>query len=152
MNLKRGLKCFLLVAIVALISVNLNVYAIGPKVDIEYVTYCDYDEDGAADDVYAEVSLTMLPGVNYLIFEASVKFIGDVLYTIYRDNHVRTEAEILYTFYFINIVFEAGVYIFSIWFEIENDGRVRYTRDSQPFDPPEGDPDYPPGGGVLPGP
>ncbi len=152
MKLKKSLQVLLVTTIVALFTLNLNVNATGPKVNIQSVTYCDYDGDGAADDVYAEVLLTMLPGVNYLVFEASVKFNGDTLYTIYRDNHVRTETEIMYKFYFINIVFQAGIYIFNVWFNIENNGQIRHTSDTQPFDPPEGDPDYPPGGGVTPGP
>ena len=152
MNLNKTLKFLLVVATVVLLTLSFKVSAIGPKVDIQYVSYCDLDDDGAADDVYAEVLLTMLPGVNYLVLEASVKFNGEILYTIYRDNHVRTETEILYKFYFINIVFQSGIYIFKVWFDIENDGQIRHVSDTQPFDPPEGIPDYPPGGGVNPGP
>ncbi|NPD89319.1 MAG: hypothetical protein HGN29_11385 [Asgard group archaeon] len=152
MNLNKTLKFLFVTVTVVLLSLSFKVNATGPKVNIMYVSYCDFDGDGAADDVYAEVFLTMLPGVNYLEFEASVKFEGEILYTIYRDNHVRTETEILYKFYFINIVFHSGLYIFTVWFSIENDGQIRYTSDTQPFDPPEGEPDYPPGGGVTPGP
>ncbi len=152
MNLNKTLKFILVVVTVALFTLNFNVSALGPKVDIQYVCYCDYDGDGALDDVYAEVLLTLLPGINHLVFEASVKFIGEILYTIYRDNHVITETEILYKFYFTNIAFQSGIYIFKVWFEIENNDQIRYVSDTQPFDPPEGDPDYPPGGGVTPGP
>ena len=152
MNLNKSLKFLLVVIFVALFPLISNVSAKGPKVDIQYVTYCDFDGDGAKDDVYAEVFLTMLPGVNFLVFQASVKFNGAILYTIYRDNHIRTETEILYTFYFINIVFQSGIYIFKVWFDIENNGQIRHVSDTQPFDPPEGDPNYPPGGGVTPGP
>ena len=152
MNLNKTLKFLFVTVIVVLLSLSFKVSAIGPKADIQYVSYCDLDGDGAADDVYAEVLLTMLPGVNYLVFEALVKFDGEILYTIYRDNHVRTETEILYKFYFINIAFQSGEYIFKVWFDIENDGEIRHTSDTQPFDPPEGEPDHPPGGGVTPGP
>ncbi len=152
MNLKKTLKFLLVVVTVALLTMNFKVSALGPKVDIQYVTYCDLEGDGKTDDVYAEVLLTMLPGVNYLVFEASVKFIGEILYTIYRDNHVRTETEILYKFYFFNIAFQSGIYIFKVWFDIENNEQIRHVSDAQPFDPPEGDPNYPPGGVVSPGP
>lgn len=152
MNLNKTLKFLFVVVTVALFTMNFNVSALGPKIDIQYVCYCDYDGDGASDDVYAEVLLTLLQGVNYLVFEASVKFIGVTLYTIYRDNHVITETEILYKFYFINIAFQSGIYVFNIWMDIENDDQVRHVSDTRPFDPPEGDPDYPPGGGVTPGP
>ena len=152
MKLNKKLKFLLVTIIIALFTFSFKANAVGPKANVQYVSYCDLDNDGAEDDVYAEVLLTMLPGVNYLVFEASVKFEGEILYSIYRDNHVRTETEILYKFYFINIAFYSGVYIFTVWFEIENDEDVRYTSDTQPFDPPEGDPDYPPGGGVTPGP
>ena len=152
MNLNKTLKFLLVIVTIALFTLNFNVSALGPKIDIQYVNYCDLDGDGKADDVYAEVFLTMLPGVNYLEFEASVKFNGEILYAIYRDNHVRTETEIVYKFYFFNIAYQSGIYILKVWFNIENNDQIRHVSDAQPFDPPEGDPNYPPGGVLLPGP
>ena len=152
MNLNKTLKFLLVIVTIALFTLNFNVSALGPKIDIQYVNYCDLDGDGKEDDVYAEVFLTMLPGVNYLEFEASVKFNGEILIAIYRDNHVRTEAEIVYKFYFFNIAYQSGIYILKIWFNIENNDQIRHVSDAQPFDPPEGDPDYPPSVVVSPGP
>jgi len=143
----------MLVAFVTILMLQIvGINAETPKAKIQYVNYCDLDDDGKEDDVYAEVKLKMRDGVNYLVIEASLYFDGNLLYSIYRDNHIRTEDKIIYKFYFINVAYESGWYDFTIWFEITNGGVTEYIFDAATFDPPGGDPDYPPGGGLDPGP
>ena len=152
MKLKKVLKgLFLLLVAFSFLHV-FNVSALNPSIQIEYVGYCDLDGDEKFDDVYAEVYLRMWEGTNFLTLNALVMFHGDVLYSIYRDNHVRTEAEIVYKFYFINIAYESGMYIFAVWFEIVNGDQSEFLISIKPFDPPGGDPDYPPDGGLSPDP
>jgi hypothetical protein len=129
-----------------------NVEAKKPKLDILYVNYCDYDNDGKDDDVYAEVQLKLWKGTNNLVFEATVLFEGEILYSIFRDNHVITETLIIYKFHFINVAYDSGWYDFQVWFEITNGDNFIYLYEEVLFDPPGGDPDVPPGGGVDPGP
>lgn len=151
--MRRAIKAALLILTVLLLTPNFWINAKEkPSLDIIYVGYCDLDEDGKSDDVYAEVFLTMFEGTNYLILEGTVKFQGTILNSIYRDNHVRTEQSILYKFYFYNTAYESGMYIFQVWFEIVNSENTVFLIDTQPFDPPGGDPDGPPGGGLDPGP
>jgi len=121
-------------------------------VKILHAEYCDLDDDGRMDDVYAEVLLKMYEGVNYLTIDASLYFHGNLLYKIFRDNHVHTVTEVLYKLYYINVANESGWYVLKVIFDVLNDGKVKHMVDAIAFDPPGGDGDYPPGGGLLPGP
>lgn len=151
--MKKAIKALLIMLILVLFIQNFWVTAKeNPSMDIMYVGYCDLDSDGRCDDVYAEVFLTMWEGTNYLVLEGNIKFQGVTLNSIYRDNHVRVEQSILYKFYFFNTAYESGMYIFQVWFEIVNGENTIFLIDTQPFDPPGGDPDGPPGGGLDPGP
>ncbi|MHA1667884.1 MAG: hypothetical protein ACTSUR_04420, partial [Candidatus Heimdallarchaeaceae archaeon] len=145
MKSKRLLKGLIVILMVALLIPAYKISAHKPRINIQKVIYCDLDGDNKADDVYAEVFLRMFPGENHLVFKATLRFHGEIIYTIYRDNHVRTESEIVYKFYFYNATYVAGWYIFQVWFLITNGDHRAFLIDTQPFDPPEGDPDYPPG-------
>ncbi len=152
MKFNKFLKITFFTLIILMLFQNSRITARTCTINIDYIGYCDLDNDGKNDDVYAEVFITMWEGTNFLTLEASLKFHGQLIYSIYRDNHVRTESEITYRFYFYNATYEAGWYVFSVWFQITNGENSAYLHRVKAFDPPEGDPDYPPGGGLDPGP
>ena len=142
---------FVVISLILVLQIT-GIEAKVPKAKIQYVTYCDLDADGKEDDVYAEVFLKMGDGIKYLVIEASLYFEGDLIYSIYRDNHVRTEDKIVYKIFFINVAYESGWYDLQVWFEITNGDNIDLVYDQASFDPPGGDPDVPPGGGFDPGP
>ncbi|MBY8999635.1 MAG: hypothetical protein KGD64_01850 [Candidatus Heimdallarchaeota archaeon] len=149
---KKLLKLFFILMLGVLLVPNLGVDAATYGINIEHVEYCDLDDDGKEDDVYAEILVSMFEGTKNLIFKTTLKFDGEILHSIYRDNHVRTEDEMLYKFYFINVAYESGWYVLQSWFFIYNEEQSGFYFDITIFDPPGGDPDYPIGGGLDPGP
>jgi hypothetical protein len=150
---KKSVSMVIFISLTLLLVLPIaNTFADNPNLKILYVNYCDYDNDGKDDDVYAEVQLKLWKGTNYLVFEVTLLFDGEIIYSMYRDNHVITEKKIIYKIHFINVAYDSGWYDFQVWYEITNGDNFVYLYEDVLFDPPGGDPDVPPGGGFDPGP
>ena len=81
---KKLLKLFFILMLGVLLVPNLGVDAATYGINIEHVEYCDLDDDGKEDDVYAEILVSMFEGTKNLIFKTTLKFDGEILHSIYR--------------------------------------------------------------------
>jgi len=106
--------------------------------------YCDLDNDGKEDDIYAKAVLSLdsvaetTTGLIYELQKPSGNTVVD--YYVYTT----TADVITFEFFFINHVTEAGNYTFSVHAAVIRGSAITYYYDSIIFDPPDYEEDEPP--------